>query len=77
MTCLKGLFTHRRVRGERGENQDKSRRTLRWKSVSRDPFFSGVMNSPERMISTHEVRAVVYRGVVIENYPEDARGHSS
>ena len=34
------------------------------------------MNSPERMISTQEVRAVVLRGVVIEDYPEDARGHS-
>jgi len=28
------------------------------------------------MISTREVRAVSFRGVVIEDYPEDARGHS-
>lgn len=34
------------------------------------------MNSPDRMISTQEVRAVVFRGTVIENYPEDVRGHS-
>lgn len=34
------------------------------------------MNTPERMISTQEVRAVLFRGVVIEDYPEDARGHS-
>lgn len=34
------------------------------------------MNTPERMISTQEVRAVVFAGVVIEDYPEDARGHS-
>ena len=34
------------------------------------------MNSPERMISTQEVRSVVLSGVVIEDYPEDARGHS-
>jgi Domain of unknown function (DUF4258) len=34
------------------------------------------MNSPDRMISTQEVRAVIFRGMVIENYPEDVRGHS-
>ena len=34
------------------------------------------MNSPERMISTHEVRAVIFRGEIIEDYPEDVRGHS-
>jgi hypothetical protein len=40
------------------------------------PHAINQMNSPERMISTQEVRAVVFRGVVIEDYPEDARGHS-
>jgi len=34
------------------------------------------MNAPERMISTEEVRQVVFHGEVIEDYPEDARGHS-
>ena len=34
------------------------------------------MNMPERMISTGEVRTVVFNGVVIEDYPDDARGHS-
>ena len=34
------------------------------------------MNAPERMISTREVRAVVFHGMVIEDYPEDVRGHS-
>jgi hypothetical protein len=28
------------------------------------------------MISVEEVRSTVLRGVVIEDYPEDARGHS-
>jgi len=28
------------------------------------------------MISTNEVRTVMERGEVIEDYPEDARGHS-
>jgi hypothetical protein len=34
------------------------------------------MNAPERMISTEEIRQVVFHGEVIEDYPEDARGHS-
>jgi hypothetical protein len=34
------------------------------------------MSRPDRMISVQEVRRVVLRGEIIENYPEDARGHS-
>ena len=34
------------------------------------------MARPERMITTEEVRSVLERGEVIEDYPEDARGHS-
>ena len=34
------------------------------------------MNAPDRMISTQEVREVVFHGDVIEDYPEDRRGHS-
>jgi hypothetical protein len=34
------------------------------------------MSRPERMISPAEVRHVVHTGEVIEDYPEDARGHS-
>ncbi|MGD8627375.1 MAG: DUF4258 domain-containing protein [Anaerolineae bacterium] len=34
------------------------------------------MNSPERMISTGEVRAVIFQGAIIEDYEEDVRGHS-
>jgi hypothetical protein len=34
------------------------------------------MSRPDRMISTAEVESVVKLGEVIENYPEDARGHS-
>jgi hypothetical protein len=34
------------------------------------------MCRPERMISAPEVRDVVAGGEVIEDYPEDARGHS-
>lgn len=28
------------------------------------------------MISTREIRQVIERGEIIENYPEDSRGHS-
>ena len=34
------------------------------------------MSRPDRMISVQEVRRVVLRGEVIEDYPEDARGRS-
>jgi hypothetical protein len=34
------------------------------------------MSRPERMISPAEVRSVVNTGEVIEDYPEDVRGHS-
>ena len=34
------------------------------------------MSRPDRMVSTAEVRSVIAQGEVIEDYPEDARGHS-
>ena len=34
------------------------------------------MARPDRMIETREVHMVVERGDLIEDYPEDARGHS-
>jgi len=34
------------------------------------------MNAPERMIATWEIRAVVSEGDIVEDYPEDMRGHS-
>lgn len=34
------------------------------------------MNRPERMIRTGEIRHVIEHGEIIEDYPEDARGHS-
>ncbi len=40
------------------------------------PHALNQMNAPERMISTQEIRTVIAEGVVIEDYPEDARGHS-
>jgi hypothetical protein len=34
------------------------------------------MSRIERMITTTEVRQVIEKGKLIEDYPEDARGHS-
>ena len=34
------------------------------------------MSRPDRMISTHEIERIIMTGEVIEDYPEDLRGHS-
>ena len=34
------------------------------------------MSRPERLITTSEIRRVIELGEVIEDYPEDVRGHS-
>ncbi len=34
------------------------------------------MSTPERMIKVSDVKNVVQNGEVIEDYPEDSRGHS-
>lgn len=34
------------------------------------------MNQEKEIISTKEVREVIFTGEIIENYPEDTRGHS-
>ncbi len=38
------------------------------------PHAVNQMNAPERMISSQEVRSVIFHGVVIQDYPEDVRG---
>jgi hypothetical protein len=40
------------------------------------PHAVDQMNSPEQLITPEEVEDVIFQGVVIEAYPEDARGHS-
>ena len=40
------------------------------------PHAARQMAQPERMISTTEVRAVIANGEIIEDYLDDARGHS-
>ncbi len=40
------------------------------------PHALNQMNAPQRMISTAEVRTVIFEGEIIEDYLEDVRGHS-
>ena len=40
------------------------------------PHATRQMMRPDRMISTSDVRMVIDNGEIIENYPNDARGHS-
>lgn len=35
------------------------------------------MSKPDRMISTSDIRTIISSGEIIEDYPNDARGHSS
>ncbi len=54
-------------------------RKVRESAAKRILFLSHAvrqMSRPERMIRVAEVRAVLENGEVIEDYPEDARGHS-
>jgi hypothetical protein len=34
------------------------------------------MSRPDRLIATSEIRSVIEHGEIIEDYPEDMRGHS-
>jgi hypothetical protein len=34
------------------------------------------MSRPDRLITTSEIRSVIEHGEIIEDYPEDVRGHS-
>ena len=40
------------------------------------PHAVNQMNAPDRLITTQEVRAAVFGGFIIEEYPEDVRGRS-
>jgi hypothetical protein len=40
------------------------------------PHAIDQMNRPDRLISPEEVREVILRGEMIEDYPADSRGHS-
>ena len=40
------------------------------------PHATRQMMHPDRMISTNDVRKVIFQGKIIEDYPDDVRGHT-
>ena len=40
------------------------------------PHALDEMNAPNELITAEEVRSVIFDGEIIEDYPEDVRGHS-
>jgi len=40
------------------------------------PHALNQMNAPNRMIATREIRAAIFEGEIVEDYPDDVRGHS-
>jgi hypothetical protein len=64
-----------RIGDEAGMMQNRVRETAAKKLLFL-PHAIRQMNKPDRMITVAEVRAVVLQADVIEDYPEDVRGHS-
>ncbi|OHB63156.1 MAG: hypothetical protein A2Y76_15370 [Planctomycetes bacterium RBG_13_60_9] len=60
----------------KGREIQEKLRALRGGKLLFLPHAIQQMTRPERMISRHDVRNVVENGEVIEDYPNDARGHS-
>jgi len=57
-------------------NLIKSVRFISEKKILFLPHAVRQMSRPDRMISTAEVRNVIRKGEIIEDYPENGRGHS-
>lgn len=51
-------------------------RTVAGKKVLFLPHAIRQMSRPDRLITTSEIRRVISVGEVVEDYPEDMRGHS-
>ena len=61
------------------DNNDELLRLIREAAKKRYLFLPHAlrqMNRLERMINTGEIRKVIELGEIVEDYPEDARGHS-
>jgi hypothetical protein len=73
-------FAHNKCLDKDGEALDRmmidSVRETAVKLLLFLPHAVRQMNKPERMITETEVREVVMQGEIIEDYPEDVRGHS-
>ena len=60
----------------KGSETIKSVRKSALKRIIYLPHAVRQMSRPDRMISAPDVREAVERGELVEDYPEDARGHS-
>ncbi len=58
-----------------GDYLDRVRLAAKQKIIF-TPHAIRQMSRPERMITPTEVKAVIEKGVLIEDYPDDQRGHS-
>ena len=61
------------------ETHEKLLATIRDRASQRILFSQHAlrqMSRPDRLISTTDIRMVLEKGEVIEDYPEDPRGHS-
>ena len=52
------------------------RHSLAAKRILILPHAVRQMSRPDRMISVTEIRSVIKNGELVEDYPEDVRGHS-
>lgn len=59
-----------------GKNFINKVRTAAKKKYLYLPHAIGQMSRVDRMITTKEVRVVIENGEIVENYPDDSRGHS-
>jgi hypothetical protein len=64
-----------RSKGQMQEFLDEVRRAA-GKRIIYTEHALNKMNAEEEVISSGEVRQVVFEGEIIEDYPEDVRGHS-
>ena len=60
----------------RGSDAINSVRKSALKRIIYLPHAVRQMSRPDRMISASDVRKTVEKGELVEDYPEDARGHS-
>ena len=61
------------------ENKGAYKQLIRNQAAQRILFLPHAvrqMSRPDRMISTSDIRKVLQEGEIIEDYPEDVRGHS-
>lgn len=69
------MASNGRSKGQMQEFLDKVRRTAKKRIIYTEHALDE-MNAEEEVISPGEVKQVVFAGEIMEDYPEDVRGHS-